>query len=163
MKRILPAVVFFVLVGLVAALPAARADVNTEFSKIKNDLLAKGLSSSDINAVEDPAKTMLNAGAASADIKNIVLDFAAKGFQGTELESLMEMVNGLVKNGDRLKLAQMVIGQAADKAKASGAKGSTLMAKIQELVKQHTESVNAIKNKTSGWGSFVKSSVKGEK
>lgn len=145
-----------VLVLVFAAGSIAHADVNMDFSKIKNELLAKGLSSSDVNAIENPAKSLLAVETSPVDIKNAILDFAAKGFKGTSLGSLMDMVNDLVKNGDSLKLAQMVVGQAADKAKASDAKGDALISKIQELVKKHTEQVKAVKSKTSGWGSILK-------
>lgn len=148
MKHILSITIFIVFISFFAQeLPIAYAlDVNAMFQQIKNELLNKGLTSTDVKAIEQPTKSLISSGANTTDIKNMLLDFANKGFKGTKLESLVSMVSDLVKSGDSLKVASGAVAQAVQTASASGLKGDSLIAKIRELVSQHKAQIDQVKS-----------------
>jgi hypothetical protein len=160
MKHILFIVMLMVFISFFAQeLPIAYAlDVNAIFQQLKNELLSKGLTSIDVKAVEQPTKNLISSGANTTDIKNMVLDFANKGFKGTKLESLVSIVSDLVKSGDSLKVASDSVSQAIQTASASGLKGDNLLAKIKELVSQHKAQIVQVKSTIgSKLGGFLKS------
>jgi len=154
MKRILMIAVIMVFASYLTAPIVQALDVNAIFQQIKSELLGKGLTSTDLKAVEQPTKTLISSGASTSDIKSMLVDFANKGFKGTKLESLVTIVSDLVKKGDSLKVASGAVSSAIQTASASGLKGDTLIAKVKEIISQNKAQIDqaksAIGSKLSG-------------
>lgn len=142
---------------LFGVLTGAQAlDVNAIFGQLKSELLQKGMSASDIKAVEPPVKSMLSLGGNQADIKSILLDLMAKGFKGNDLGSLMGMVSGLAKNGKPIKSAGTFISQAIQGANLLGLKGKDLIPKVQNMVNQKITQLSQTKSNASVPGQQLK-------
>ena len=138
----------FIFASSLSLFPAnARAlDANTVWGQLKGELLNKGLAAVDINASAQPVKTMLGLGANSADMKSLLLEFAGKGFKGNDLGKLSTLVSELMKSGLPVKASETFVSNALQKARASGATGSGLIAKVQTLVNQKKEQLAQLKN-----------------
>lgn len=137
---------------------AQAIDVNAVFQQLKGELLNKGLTASDINAAERPAKNMLSLGATQADVISVLVDFVAKGFKGNDLGSLVGMVSDLMKSGSSTKISVGTVSQAIQQASVLGLKGKDLLVKVQNIVNQKKAQLEQLK---SGLGT-QKSQITGE-
>ncbi len=135
---------------------AQALDVNAVFGQLKSELLQKGMSTSDIKAVEPPVKNMLSLGGKQTDVKDVLLNLMAKGFKGNDFSSLVGMVSDLAKNGDSIKNAGTVVSQAIQGASLLGLKGKDLIAKVQNMVNQRKTQLNQIKGNATATGEQLK-------
>lgn len=94
----------------------------------------KGMTTTDVNAVEQPTKSMLSMGASQLDVKSILLNLVSKGFKDNDLGSLVGMVSDLMKSGSSANSSAGVVNQAIQQASALGLKGKDLLSKVGTIV-----------------------------
>ena len=123
-------------------------DVNTIFQQLKGELLNKGMTTTDVSAVEQPAKSMLSLGANQLDIKNILLNLIAQGFKGSDLGSLVGMVSDLMKGGSSVNSSAGLVNQAIQQASTLGLKGKDLLTKVGNIVNLKRSSLDQVKSGT---------------
>ena len=133
--------------GLLCFSGSAQAlDANAAFQMLKTELQNKGLASTDIMAAAQPMKDLLGLGASSAEVKNVLLNFAANGFKGQDLNRLTAMVGDLMKSGLPAKAALEFVTKAIDQTKAGGLKEDGLVSKVQTMVAERKAQLELIKS-----------------
>jgi len=122
---------------LAALVYAQEQDSSVIVDQLNNELEKEAaFTPQDLNPIKKPLKNMLDKGAAKEDLKKVLKDLSENRIKGKDLKNTVDSMNDLVNSGESPKEAGNIVSRAAHLAQAQGLKGTALVAKVHEAIKQ---------------------------
>lgn len=133
MKKILAVsfIAVFLSVNFVFAL-----DLNQLFTQVKTELLKKGVSQADVNAVQPAATSLLGMGINKESLIKIIKDLSSLQVSGDTLNAPLQALQSLIQSGEKPNIASNIMSLAISHASAQKLKGNAAVGKIVEFINQ---------------------------
>jgi len=139
-NKILGVIALLTIAGFLSikgAYPAA--DIDKNFDEISADMRAKGIEKTDIDAVQNQLKEMLERGHSPESLKATMTDLSDNGIKGNDFRKTVDLMNEIERNGASADDASNMVSRAIQDSKDEGKEGAGLAESTNKKLKQMYE------------------------